>query len=123
DGVDTQSKVPDEQHLKTTGIDERTCTIQGILDVPKYYYETNKESWEDSGEEEDNNDDSNDDDGGGDDHDDNSDDKKMKSNRDEIPDPNMTNVDQTGHEEEDVNERVHTPSDNELFDDEKIYNP
>nr|GFC33105.1 hypothetical protein [Tanacetum cinerariifolium] len=36
--------------------------------------------------------------------------------------PNMTNVDQTEHEEEeDVDERFHTPSDYELIDDEKIH--
>ncbi|GKC48338.1 hypothetical protein Tco_1066060 [Tanacetum coccineum] len=94
DGVDTQSKVPDEQHLKTTGVDEGT----------------------DSGEEDD------DDDGGGsDDHDDDSDDERTESDRDEIPDPNMTNVTQIEHEEEYVDERVHTPSDYELTDDEMIH--
>nr|GEV80624.1 ribonuclease H-like domain-containing protein [Tanacetum cinerariifolium] len=41
--------------------------------------------------------------------------------RDEILDPNLINVDQTKHEEEDVNERVHTPSDYKLTDDEKIH--
>ncbi|GKB70079.1 hypothetical protein Tco_0931491 [Tanacetum coccineum] len=94
DGVDTQSKVPDEQHFKTTGADKGT----------------------DSGEEDDDNDD-----GGSDDHDDDSDDKRTESDRDEIPDPNMTNVTQTEHEEEYVDERVHTPSDYELTDDEMIH--
>nr|GEV99372.1 hypothetical protein [Tanacetum cinerariifolium] len=54
-----------------------------------------------------------------DDHDDDSDDERTESDRDEIPDRNLTNVDQTEHEEEDVDERVHTPSDYELTDDEK----
>ncbi|GKB86695.1 hypothetical protein Tco_0958967 [Tanacetum coccineum] len=36
DGVDTQSKVPGEQHLKTTSADEGTGTIPGVLDVPIY---------------------------------------------------------------------------------------
>nr|GEU54665.1 hypothetical protein [Tanacetum cinerariifolium] len=57
DRVDTQSKIPDEQHLKTTGADEGTGTIP-----------------------------------------------------------------ETEHKEEDVDERVHAPSDYELTDDEKIYN-
>nr|GEX39918.1 hypothetical protein [Tanacetum cinerariifolium] len=43
-GVDTQSKVLDEQHLKMTGADERTDTILGVLDVPIYEYESEKES-------------------------------------------------------------------------------
>nr|GEY13275.1 hypothetical protein [Tanacetum cinerariifolium] len=54
------------------------------------------------------------------DHDDESDDERTKSDRDEILDPNLTNVDQTEHEEENFNERVHTPLDYELTDDEKI---
>nr|GEX15846.1 hypothetical protein [Tanacetum cinerariifolium] len=61
-----------------------------------------------------------DDDGGIDDHDDDSEDKRMESDRDEIHDPNLTNVDQTEHEE-DVDERVHTPLKYELTNDEKIY--
>nr|GEU33764.1 hypothetical protein [Tanacetum cinerariifolium] len=94
DGVDTQSKVHDEKHLKMTGADEGT----------------------------DNNDDSNDDGGGSDDHDDDSDEERTESDRDDIPDSNLTNVDQTEHEEEeDVDERIHTPLDYELTDDEKIH--
>ncbi|GJV17440.1 hypothetical protein Tco_1362763 [Tanacetum coccineum] len=122
DGVDTQSKVPDEQLLKTTGADEGTGTIPGVLDVPIYESESEKESWGDSEEEDDNDDDGNndDDDGESDDHDDDSDDERTESDRDEILDPNLTNVDQTEHEEEDVDDRVHTPSDYEFTDDEKL---
>nr|GFA94629.1 hypothetical protein [Tanacetum cinerariifolium] len=68
--------------------------------------------------------DGNDDDGGGssDDHDDDSDDKKMKSNKDEIPNPNLTNVEQTEQEEKEYSDqRVYTPPDYELTDDEKIH--
>nr|GEV60991.1 hypothetical protein [Tanacetum cinerariifolium] len=127
DGTDFELGVPDEQHLKTTGADEGTGTILGVLDVPKYESKSEKESWGDGGEEDENKSvdksDGNDDDGGGsDDHDKDSDDEWMKADRDEILDPNLTNVDQTEHEEEDADERVHTPSDYELTDDEKIYN-
>nr|GEW83723.1 hypothetical protein [Tanacetum cinerariifolium] len=45
-----------------------------------------------------------------------------ESDRDEISDSNLTNVDQTEHEEYDVDERVHTPLDYELTNDEKIHN-
>nr|GEX22162.1 putative ribonuclease H-like domain-containing protein [Tanacetum cinerariifolium] len=90
DGTNFESRVPDKQHLKTT--DEGTNKSDG----------------------------NDDDDGGIDYHDDDSDDERMESDRDEIHDPNMTNVDQTEHEE-DVDERVHTPSKYELSNDEKIY--
>nr|GEU39092.1 hypothetical protein [Tanacetum cinerariifolium] len=130
DRVDPQSKVLDEQHLKTTATDEGTNTIPGVPDVPIYKSKSKKDSWGDSGEEDE--DDESDyvatSDGDGDDndddisdnHDDDSDDERMKSDRDEISDPNLSNVDQTEHEEEDVNERVHTHSDYGLTDDEKI---
>ncbi|GKE68564.1 hypothetical protein Tco_1526636, partial [Tanacetum coccineum] len=44
DGVDTQSKVPDEQQQKTFGTDEGTGTILGVLDVPIYESKSEKES-------------------------------------------------------------------------------
>ncbi|GKF80047.1 hypothetical protein Tco_0235615, partial [Tanacetum coccineum] len=120
-GVDTQSKVPDEQQQKTSGTDKGTGTIPGVPDVPPYKSESDKESWGDS-EDEDNNDDDgdNDDDGESDDHDDNNDDERIESNSDEILDLNLTNVDQTKYEEEDVDDRVCTPSDYELTDEEKL---
>ncbi|GJZ82674.1 retrovirus-related pol polyprotein from transposon TNT 1-94 [Tanacetum coccineum] len=68
-----------------------------------------------------NDDGDNDDNGESDDHDDDNDDKRTESDRDEIPDPNLTNVDQTKlEEEEDVNDIVHTPSEYELTNDEKL---
>ncbi|GKB28695.1 hypothetical protein Tco_0868096, partial [Tanacetum coccineum] len=99
DGVDTQSKVPNEQQQKTSGTDEGT-----------------------NSEDEDNNDDDgdNDEDGESDDHDDDSDDERIESDSDEIPDPNLTNVDQTEYKEEDVDDRVRTPSDYELTGEEKL---
>ncbi|GJU68073.1 hypothetical protein Tco_1254332 [Tanacetum coccineum] len=115
DRVDSQLKVPDEQHLKMIGADEGTGTIPGVPNVPKYDFESDIQSWGDSEENDD------DDDDGNDDHDDDSDDERTESDRDEIPDPNLTNVAQTEHEEEDVNERVHTPSNYELTDDEMIH--
>ncbi|GKF28757.1 hypothetical protein Tco_0095099, partial [Tanacetum coccineum] len=36
DGVDTQSKVPDEKQQNTSGTDEGTSTIPRVLDVPTY---------------------------------------------------------------------------------------
>nr|GEX09095.1 hypothetical protein [Tanacetum cinerariifolium] len=44
DGVNTQSKVHDEQVQKTSGTDEGTGTIPRVPDVPPYEYESDKES-------------------------------------------------------------------------------
>nr|GEU72024.1 integrase, catalytic region, zinc finger, CCHC-type, peptidase aspartic, catalytic [Tanacetum cinerariifolium] len=113
DGVDTRSKVLDEQQQNTSSADEGTCTIPGVPDVPMYASKRDKESWGDSDEEDD---DENDFEEEADINDDDSDDNNV------IPDPNKSNVDQTEHEEEDVYERVQTPLDYELTDDEKIHN-
>nr|GFB19013.1 hypothetical protein [Tanacetum cinerariifolium] len=37
--------VPDEKHRKTLDTDEGTGTKPGVPDVPKYDYESEKESW------------------------------------------------------------------------------
>ncbi|GJV39369.1 hypothetical protein Tco_1417809 [Tanacetum coccineum] len=86
----------------------------GVPDVPPYEFKSVKESWGDSEDEDDN-----DDDGESDDHDDDSDDERIESDRDEIPDLNLTNVDQTEHEEEYVDDIVHTPSDYKLTNDDE----
>ncbi|GKA71626.1 hypothetical protein Tco_0777765 [Tanacetum coccineum] len=57
DGVDTQSKVLDEQQQKTSGTDEGTGTIPGVPDIPPYESKSDKESWGDSKDEDDNDDD------------------------------------------------------------------
>nr|GEV89281.1 hypothetical protein [Tanacetum cinerariifolium] len=79
DGTDFESRVPDEQHLKTIGVDEGTSTIPGVPDVPRYESKSEKDS---------------------DDHDDDSDDERTESDRDKILDPNLTNVEDTEQEEE-----------------------
>nr|GEW12085.1 hypothetical protein [Tanacetum cinerariifolium] len=104
DGVDTQSKVPNEQVQNTFGIDEGTGTIPGVPDVPSYESESDKESWGDSEDEDDDDDDDGDDDNDGDDDGDNGDDVEN----------------QTKHEEEDVDEGVRTPFDNEFTNEEKL---
>nr|GEX15147.1 ribonuclease H-like domain-containing protein [Tanacetum cinerariifolium] len=69
----------------------------------------------------DNDDDSDNDDAAeSDDHDDASDDERTESDSDEIPDPNLTNVDQTVYEEEDVDEGTRTPFGDEFTDEEKL---
>nr|GEY51183.1 hypothetical protein [Tanacetum cinerariifolium] len=48
------------------------------------------------------------------------DDKRTESDGKGKPDLNLINVDQTEYKEEDVDEGVHTPSDNEFTDEEKL---
>ncbi|GJV49820.1 hypothetical protein Tco_1440032 [Tanacetum coccineum] len=55
DGIDFQLGVLDEQQCKISGTYEGTSVKLGVPDVPKYDFESDKESWGDSGE--DNNDD------------------------------------------------------------------
>ncbi|GJT63124.1 hypothetical protein Tco_1006657 [Tanacetum coccineum] len=45
DGVDTQSKVPDEQLHKKTGTDEGAGDKPEVPDVPKYNSDSEEESW------------------------------------------------------------------------------
>ncbi|GKA83214.1 hypothetical protein Tco_0789962 [Tanacetum coccineum] len=98
DGTDFELRVPDEQQRKTSGTDEGTDDEDDIED------------------EIDN--DGNDDDGDNDDNDDDSDDERTESDRDAIPNLNQSNEKQAEEEEENVDERVHTPDDYELTDEE-----
>ncbi|GJU48090.1 hypothetical protein Tco_1217645 [Tanacetum coccineum] len=86
------------------------------------------ESWGDSGEEDDDDeddtkdesdDDGNDENDNSDDNDDNCNDERNESDRDEIPDPNKTNEEQQEDDEYD-DDRIYTPPDYELHDEEKI---
>nr|GEV75532.1 hypothetical protein [Tanacetum cinerariifolium] len=90
----SESKVPDEQQQKTSGIDEGIGTIPGVLDVPIYESESEKDS---------------------DDHDD-SDDERTESDRDEIPDPNLTNI----YDEENIDEEEEDEVTKELYDDVNV---
>ncbi|GJU24918.1 hypothetical protein Tco_1163539 [Tanacetum coccineum] len=97
DGTDFESRVPDEQHLKTTGGDEGTGTIPGVPDVPKYESESGKESWGDSGEEDedDENDSEDKSDDGKDDDDDDANDDDNQEGDDTNDDDEETNSDRT----------------------------
>ncbi|GKB55776.1 hypothetical protein Tco_0911962 [Tanacetum coccineum] len=53
DGVDTQSKVPNEKQQKVSGINEGAGVIPKVPDVPKYDSESDEESWTFSQDEED----------------------------------------------------------------------
>nr|GEU65484.1 hypothetical protein [Tanacetum cinerariifolium] len=87
DGVNTKSKVLDEQQPKTFGINEEIGTKPGVPDVPPYESESDKESWGDSKNDDGDNDNDNDNDSESDDHDD----ERIESDSDEILDLNLTN--------------------------------
>ncbi|GJS92797.1 hypothetical protein Tco_0799765 [Tanacetum coccineum] len=119
--------VPDEQQRKISGIDEGTGTKPGVLDVPKYDFESEKEYCGDSREEDDDDEDNskdesdddngNDNDGDNDDNNDDSNDERTESDRDENPNLNQSNEERE-EEEKYVDERVHTPTNYELTDEE-----
>ncbi|GKC55357.1 hypothetical protein Tco_1078102 [Tanacetum coccineum] len=92
DGVDTQSKVPDEQRQKSSGTDEGTGTISGVPDVPIYESESEKESWG-NGEDEDNEKDSDDISDEGDDANDGNDDDDDDATNDDKQEGDDTNDD------------------------------
>nr|GEX59552.1 hypothetical protein [Tanacetum cinerariifolium] len=57
-GLNVLSKVPNEQQRKTSGANEGTGTKLGVLNVPKYLFESENESWGCSGDDESNDDNS-----------------------------------------------------------------
>ncbi|GKD85214.1 hypothetical protein Tco_1356368, partial [Tanacetum coccineum] len=130
------SKVLDEQHLKTTGADEGTGTIPGVSDVPIYESKSEKESWGDSGEEDENDSedksDGNDDDEANDDDnqegdDTNGDDKETDSDRTESDRIKIHVLNQSSteyYEEEDDEEMIDEEEDDEvtkeLYDDVNV---
>ncbi|GKB63822.1 hypothetical protein Tco_0920008 [Tanacetum coccineum] len=104
--VDTQSKVPDEQQQKTSGTDEGTDSDEEDDDV-----DNSRDDDDDGDNDADDDNDSNDDD--------EADSERTESNRDEIPGPNMTNVEQTEQQEEEYSDqRVYTPLDYQLTEEE-----
>ncbi|GJR14437.1 hypothetical protein Tco_0797089 [Tanacetum coccineum] len=97
------SGVPDEQHHKTSGINEGTSTEPGVPDVPKYDSKSQKESWGDSGEEDDDDEDDTKDAKGNDTSDENDDDDGSDGNDD---DDNDEDDDKNDYEEETDSDRT-----------------
>nr|GEU79370.1 retrotransposon protein, putative, unclassified [Tanacetum cinerariifolium] len=102
DGVDTQSKVLDEQEQKTYGTNEGTGTILRVLDVPPYESESDKESWGDIEDEDDNDDDGNNDDHDGDDDDGNNDAEMTDANQGGLEQQNVLQESGFEQDEEDA---------------------
>ncbi|GJY61530.1 hypothetical protein Tco_0462187 [Tanacetum coccineum] len=83
DGTYFKLGVPDERQYKISGADEGTGTKPGVHDVPKYDYESEKESWGDNGEEDDDEDEDNDGNDDDSNHDDNDDDNNTDNAKEE----------------------------------------
>ncbi|GKB33688.1 hypothetical protein Tco_0873089 [Tanacetum coccineum] len=126
DGVDTQSKVPDEQQQKTSGTDEGTGTIPRVPDVPKYDSESKKESWGDSDDEDDDDeDDFEDDDGDNDDGDknDDNDEDDNDGNDDDEADSKRTESDRAENIEITQSTAKHEVEEEEEYSDQIVYTP
>ncbi|GKD40325.1 hypothetical protein Tco_1260532 [Tanacetum coccineum] len=118
DGVDTQSKVPDEQQLKTSGTDEGTGTKPGVPDVPIYESESEKESWGDNEDDENDSDDISDegnDDNDGNDGNDGDDDDANDNDKQEGDDTNKDD------EEIDITTEYYEEEEEKIDDEEMMY--
>ncbi|GKA41265.1 hypothetical protein Tco_0733858 [Tanacetum coccineum] len=133
DGTNFELWVPDEQQRKISSTDKGTGIKPGVPNVPKYVFESKKESWGNNGEDDDDNeddsedesdDDNNDDDGDynndedKNDDDDEADSDRTESDRSKIPDLNQSNEEHEKEEEEYADKRVHNPKNYELTDEE-----
>nr|GEV64383.1 retrovirus-related Pol polyprotein from transposon TNT 1-94 [Tanacetum cinerariifolium] len=109
--ADRGKGVLDEQQRKISSIYEGTTTKPGVPYVPKYDYESDKESWGDSGKEDDDDEDDNEDDEGNDNGDGNDDD-----------DDNDGNDDDSDHErtESDIYENLNLNNGEELYKDVNV---
>ncbi|GKB72710.1 hypothetical protein Tco_0934122 [Tanacetum coccineum] len=116
DGTDFESGVPDEQHLKTSDVDEGTCTKPRVPDVPKYDSKSDKESWGDSEEEDDNDEDDTEDD----DSDANDDDDDIDDNDGNVDDDNDANDDDNQKDDDKNDDEEETDSDRTESDRIKI---
>ncbi|GKA64884.1 retrovirus-related pol polyprotein from transposon TNT 1-94, partial [Tanacetum coccineum] len=106
-----QIKLATKRSKKDFHVSHASGSGDGVDTQSNVHDEQHQKTSGDSEDEDDNDDDgkSNDDD-----------DERTETDSDEIHDLNLTNVDQTEYEEDDIDDRVHTPSDYELTDEEKL---
>ncbi|GJS92852.1 hypothetical protein Tco_0799820 [Tanacetum coccineum] len=119
DGVDLQSKVPDEQQQTGSGTNEGAGDKPEVPDVPEYRSESEEESWtfsqgedeeEDDEHDNDEDNDEHDSDDGNDDNDDEDDDQEDDSERTESDDDgdDFDEDDVMGGEQEDEDEELYS---------------
>nr|GEX58828.1 ribonuclease H-like domain-containing protein [Tanacetum cinerariifolium] len=119
DGVDTQSKVPDEQQQKVTGTNEGVGVTPKVPDLPKYDSESDEESWTFNQDEEDAKEKS--------DMNDDNEQTKLDNDGDDLTHPNLSTFETEDQEEEEkayddavsFDQRVYTPPDHQLTDEEE----
>ncbi|GJS33703.1 hypothetical protein Tco_0532085 [Tanacetum coccineum] len=119
DGVDIQSKVLDEQQQKVTDTNEGAGVRPEVPDVPKYISESEKESWTFSQDDKDNVEDS--------DMNDDNEETESDNDGDNLTHPNLSTYKADDQEEEEKaddeevssDQRVSTPPNYELTDEEE----
>ncbi|GJZ44301.1 hypothetical protein Tco_0591556 [Tanacetum coccineum] len=115
DGVDTQSKVPDEQQQKVSGTNERAGVTPEVPDVPKYNSESEEESWKFSQDDEDVEEES--------DKNDDNEETKSDNDGDDLTCPNLSTYKVEDQEEEkaDEEEEGGQEEEEEEDDDDDLY--
>ncbi|GKA54845.1 hypothetical protein Tco_0753794 [Tanacetum coccineum] len=117
DGVDTLSKVPDEQPQKKSGTDEGAGDKPEVPDVPKYNSDSEEESWtfSDGDDDEDVNEES-------DAHDD-SDENESDDEGDDFVHPNLSTYTPDDQDEEENVEDEEKAEDDEDMSDQRVHTP
>ncbi|GKA01980.1 hypothetical protein Tco_0674645 [Tanacetum coccineum] len=118
DGVNTQSKVPDEQQQKVTGTDEGVGVRLEVPGVPKYDSESDEESWTFSQDDDDTEDES--------DMNDDNEETESDNDGDDLTHPILLTYkpedqeeDKADDEEVSFDQRVSTPPDHDLTEEEE----
>ncbi|GJS16304.1 hypothetical protein Tco_0410776 [Tanacetum coccineum] len=131
DGVDIQSKVPDEQQQNISGTNEGAGDKPKVLDVPEYRSKSEEESWTYSQGEDDEDNDEHDSENNNDDEDDDqenvSGETESDNNEDDFVHPNLSIYKANDQEEEKANDdedmsfdqMVSTPPDYEITEEEE----
>nr|GEX60922.1 uncharacterized mitochondrial protein AtMg00810-like [Tanacetum cinerariifolium]GEX81031.1 uncharacterized mitochondrial protein AtMg00810-like [Tanacetum cinerariifolium] len=109
DGVNIQSKVPDEQQQKVTSINERVGVRLEVLDVPKYALESDEKSWTFSQDEDDVDEET--------DVNNDSEEIKYDNDGDDLTHPNLLTY------KADDKEKEEKADDNEVSSDQRMYTP
>ncbi|GKD13968.1 hypothetical protein Tco_1198375, partial [Tanacetum coccineum] len=120
DGVDTQSKVPDEQQQNVSGTNEGAGVEPEVPNVPKYTSESEEESWTFSqGDDDDDNDEHDLEDEKDDDDKNDSEETESDDDGDDFGHPNLSTYNADDQEEEEKEKA----DDDEVSSDQKVSTP
>ncbi|GJV15942.1 hypothetical protein Tco_1361265, partial [Tanacetum coccineum] len=121
DGVDIQSKVPDEQQQTLSGTNEGAGDKPEVPDVPEYRSESEEESWTFSQGDDDDESDEHDSANEGDDQQNDSEESESEDDRDDFVHPNLSTYKANDQEEEIEEEKAE--DDDEVTSDQKVSTP